>query len=86
MGWFSSSEETNEEKLVDSNGHVNNNIIIQEAKDTHHQSIITERLLFATYALIGLEIIKVVICSYGMWKRQLKKRYVEKTLKQADNV
>lgn len=86
MGWFSSDEETNEEKVIDSSGQVSNNIIIQEARDTHHQAIISEKLLFATYTLIGLEIIKVIICSYGMWKRQLKKRYAEKTVKQTDNV
>lgn len=62
MGGFSSSEEVTEEKAVDSNGHVNNNIIIQEAKDTHLHAALSEKLLFATYALVALEIIKLAIC------------------------
>ena len=75
MGWFGSSEETNEEKLVDSNGHVNNNIIIQEARDTHTQTALTEQLLVGTYILITLEAVKLAICVFNMWKRQIKKRY-----------
>lgn len=75
MGWFSSSEEINEEKLVDTNGNVNNNIIIQEAKDTHLQATLSEKLLFATYILITLETVKITICFYNMWRRQMKKKY-----------
>lgn len=75
MGWFGSSEEVNEEKLVDTNGNVNNNIIIQEARDTHLQATLSEKLLFATYVLIALETVKLIICFYNMWRRQMKKRY-----------
>lgn len=75
MGWFDSSEEIVEEKLVDSNGNVNNNIIIQEAKDTHIQAALSEKLLFGTYILITIETLKLMICIYGMWKRQIKKKY-----------
>lgn len=75
MGWFGSSEETNEENLVDSNGHVNNNIVIQEARDTHFQAATSEKLLFATYVLVELETIKLLICFYSMWRRQMKKKY-----------
>lgn len=75
MGWFGSSEETNEENMVDSNGHVNNNIVIQEARDTHIQAALSEKLLFATYILIGLETAKLAICFYNMWRRQIKKKY-----------
>lgn len=79
MGSSNSSEERSEERLVDSSGHVNNNIIIQEAKDTHQQAILSEKLLFATYILVALEIIKLAICSYNVWKRQIKKKYVANT-------
>lgn len=75
MGWFDSSEEVVEEKMVDTNGNVNNNIIIQEAKDTHLQAALSEKLLFATYVLIAFEFVKLAICSYNTWKRQMKKRY-----------
>lgn len=82
MGWFSSSEETNEENLVDSNGHVNNNIVIQEARDTHTQAALSEKLLFATYILVGLEMVKLTICCYNMWRRQIKKKYNNKNNEQ----
>lgn len=75
MGWFDSSEEIIEEKLVDCNGNVNNNIIIQEAKDTHLQATLSERLLTATYFLVALETAKWAICFYNMWRRQIKKKY-----------
>lgn len=75
MGWFSSSEETNEETLIDSSGHVNNNIIIQEAKDTHYQAVLSEKLVYGTYILIVLEVLKLAICLYNTWRRQMKKKY-----------
>lgn len=75
MGWFSSDEETTEEKLVDTAGHVNNNVIIQEARDTHLQAILIEKLVYGTYILIALELVKLAICSYNMMRRQVKKRY-----------
>lgn len=75
MGWFSPDVETNEENLVDSSGHVNNNIIIQEAKDTHLQTAISEQLLIATYAMIAIEILKLAICSYNVWRKRIKRKY-----------
>lgn len=75
MGWFDSSEESKEEKMVDSNGQVNNNIIIQEAKDTHHQVGLSEKLVTGTYIIIGIEILKLIICLYTVWRRQMKKKY-----------
>lgn len=75
MGLFGDSEEVNEQKFVDSNGQVNNNIIIQEAKDTHYQAIQTEKLVYATYVLIAMEVVKLAICLYNMWRRQMKKKY-----------
>lgn len=75
MGWFGSSEENNEETLINTDGHVNNNIIIQEAKDTHLQAALSEKLVIGTYVLITLEIIKLIMYSYSMWKKHLKKKY-----------
>lgn len=42
MGWFTSSEEDTG-NVVDANGQVNKNIIIQEAKDTHEQVKLSAR-------------------------------------------
>lgn len=43
---FGSSEERVEEKTIDSNGQVNNNIVIQEARDIHSQLQYNEKLLY----------------------------------------
>lgn len=75
MGIFGSSEENIEQKVVDSTGQVNNNIVVQTAHDTHHQMMTSEKLLMATYVLIGIELLKLTICSYGALKRKIKKRY-----------
>lgn len=75
MGWFSSDEQKIDETLVESTGHVNTNVIIQEANDTHTQALLSEKLLVATYVLVALETIKLGICCYNMWKRQIKKKY-----------
>lgn len=78
MGIFGSSEESIETKTIDSNGQVNNNIIVQEARDTHSQMMLSEKLLTGTYILICLEIIKVVICSVSAYRRHIKKKYSKK--------
>lgn len=78
MGIFGSSEERVEEKVVDSTGHVNNNIVIQEAKDTHSQVILNQKLLYATYILVCAEIIKLGVYIYCNIKKNLKKRYENK--------
>lgn len=75
MGIFGSSEETIEAKTIDTNGQVNNNIVIQEARDTHSQMILSEKLLFGTYILIGLETVKIAICLFGAYRRHMKKVY-----------
>lgn len=75
MGSSESSEQKFEEKTVDSTGHVNNNIVIQEAKDTHQQVLINERMLYAAYVLIVFEVIKLAIYMYTQCKSKLKKKY-----------
>lgn len=75
MGWFTSSEEVTDEKMIDTNGNVNNNIIIQEAQDMHTQANLSHKLLFATYVLVIIELAKLIICGYSAWKRTMKKRY-----------
>lgn len=80
MGWFSSSEENieNETKNIDATGHVNTNIIIQEARDTHHQVLIGEKLLTATYLLVGAELLKLGIYIFQTFRKMMKKRYEPK--------
>lgn len=78
MGGTSSSEERTEEKLVDSNGQVNNNIVIQEAKDTHNQLLLNEKQLYATWILVGFEFIKLGIYIFSTYKKKLKKDYDSK--------
>lgn len=75
MGIFGDSEESIETKTVDSNGQVNNNIIIQEAKDMHSQMMLSEKLVFGTHVLIGLEVVKILICLFSAFRRHMKKRY-----------
>lgn len=75
MGIFGSSEEKTEEKTVDSTGHVNNNIVIQEAADTHQQLIVNEKLFYITSLLVIFEIIKLGVFIFSGYKRRLKKMY-----------
>lgn len=75
MGWFSSDEEEVEVKTVDSNGNINNNIILQEARDTHSQMMLNEKLLLATYALVFAEVVKLGIYLFHAFRRTIKKKY-----------
>lgn len=78
MGWLGSSEEKTEQKTVDTTGQVNNNIVIQEAEDIHQQVAMSEKLLFATYLLVGAEIIKLCVYLFVALKKHFKKRYQTK--------
>lgn len=73
MGWFGSSEE--ETKMVDTNGQVNNNIIIQEAADIHDQTQNSERLLMVMYFTCILEVIKIGLYVYNCFTKRMKKKY-----------
>lgn len=75
MGGSESSEIKTEEKAIDSMGHVNNNIVVQGARDNHQQVIVSERLLIATYLLVCAEVIKLLIYFYSQCRSNLKKRY-----------
>lgn len=75
MGGSESSELKIEEKTVDTNGQVNNNVIIQEARDTHSQMLTNERLLVATYLLVGAEVLKLSIYAFHSFRKVFKKRY-----------
>lgn len=81
MGSSESSEQKTEEKMVDATGQVNNNIIIQEAKDTHLQMLLNEKLLMASYILIGFEIIKLMVYVYTQYQNKMKKKYAKKNTK-----
>lgn len=73
MGFFGdSNEETN---LGDSNGQVNNNIIIQEAADIHDQTRTTERVLTVMYIMCVLELMKIGIYIYNSFAKRIKKKY-----------
>lgn len=75
MGSSESSEVKTEQKFVDANGQVNNNIIIQEAKDTHAQMLLNGKLLYATYFLILIELLKLSLYSFCAYKKSLKRKY-----------
>lgn len=75
MGWLYSSEEEVEMKTVDTTGTVNNNIIVQEARDTHSQMISNEKLLFATYLLVAAEALKLGLYLFHAIRKKLKKKY-----------
>lgn len=76
-GSHSSSEEKIEEKMVDSTGQVNNNIIVQEARDTHSQMLLNEKLLWATYLLVVIELAKLFLYIFSAYKKNLKKKYLK---------
>lgn len=73
MGIFGDSVENT--KMVDTNGQVNNNIIIQEAADIHDQTKTSERVLLVMYFMCGLELIKFGIYIYNSFARRMKKKY-----------
>lgn len=75
MGIFGSSEENHDEKTIDSTGHVNTNIVIQEAGDIHEQLLQSAKLLNATYVLVFLELIKLGIYLFTSMKKSYKKKY-----------
>lgn len=75
----SKEEEINiEEKTIDSMGLVNNNIVVQTARDAHHNVGLNEKMLIATYLLMLAEIIKLGIYMYTQCRKMMKKKY-EKT-------
>lgn len=74
MGLSSSTENT-EQKAIDATGNVNNNIIIQEAQDTHSQLITNEKLLVATYFLCAIEAIKMGVYVFLKYRKNLKNKY-----------
>lgn len=77
MGSSSSSEEDTEIKTVDSTGPVNNNIILQrEARDTHSQMILNQKILFVGCIMVLFEIIKLAIYLVNSYKKRVKKAYV----------
>lgn len=75
MGGLVSSEENIDEKVVDSTGHVNNNIVIQEARDTHEQLRTNERMLNVTYIICAVAVLKLGLYLYCKFIRKLKKKY-----------
>lgn len=77
MGGSSSSEESNENRMVDSMGQVNNNVIVQAVHDTHATVQLNERMLQVAYTLVAIETIKLLLYLFCAYKKTLKKRYRE---------
>lgn len=75
MGIFGSSEENLESKIVDTTGNVNNNIVLmqQEAKDTHDQVILNQKIFYTSCLLVMFETIKLVVYVISSYKKKLKK-------------
>lgn len=69
------SYEQSEENFVETNGQVTNNVIIQEARDTHSQLIVNEKLFYATCVLIVFEVLKLAIYAFSTYKKKMKKAY-----------
>lgn len=75
MGIFGSSEENSESKVIDTNGNVNNNIVLlqQEARDTHDQMVLNQKMFIASCILILFEAIKLTVFVISSYKKKLKK-------------
>lgn len=76
MGIFGSSEESVENKAIDSTGNVNNNIILmqqEEARDTHSQLVLNQKLFIASCLLVLFEVIKLTVYVISSYKKKLKK-------------
>ncbi len=64
------SESKTENKAVDTNGNVNNNVVIQEPIP------VTNNFTFAIWIICGIKIIELFIYIYKFHQRNLKKKYV----------
>lgn len=74
MGLFGDSEESIENKAIDSSGNINNNIILrEEARDTHDQLLLNQKLFIASCLLVAFETIKLTMYIISSYKRKLKK-------------
>lgn len=75
MGIFGSSEEHIEEKLIDTTGQVNNNIVIQEAKDVHEQLKTNENTFIVLCVMCSIEVIRLGLYLYYKLRKNIKKQY-----------
>lgn len=68
-------------KVVDSNGNVNNNVVIEEGLPESHEQIVL--------LLSGLLVIKILEMCYVMYKifhRNMKKKYVTKSTSDVESM
>lgn len=72
MGLFSSKTET-EEKVVDTTGNVNNNVVINGQVDVVSMEIVT-----LLWIICALKVIEFIYFLYTKCYRNMKKRVVEK--------
>lgn len=67
MGNTDSKEET---KAVDSNGNVNNNVVIQEPNSKNSD------IKIVLYIICGIKIIELLIFIYKFHRKNLKRKYI----------
>lgn len=72
---FSSEEVKVDEKLIDTNGQVNNNIIIGKAKDTHECMLLDQKIFIILCLLFFVEIIKLAVQIVVAYNKFIKKKY-----------
>lgn len=72
---FGSSEESSESKTIDTNGNVNNNIVLlqQEARDTHDQMVLNQKMFIASCLLVLFEVVKLTVYVISSYKKKIKK-------------
>lgn len=76
MGIFGSSEEKVDQKTVESTGHVNNNVVIQQqARDVHTAAELNVKMLYTMYFMCAVELFKIGTYIYVKFRKNLKKKY-----------
>lgn len=67
-----SSPSQHETKTIESTGHVNNNLVIQETEDVYSMEIV---ILLSVLCI--LKILEIGIYLYTKYKQQMKKKYTQ---------
>lgn len=75
MGIFGDSSEENNVKTIDTNGQVNNNIIIREADDIHEQLKLNQTAVTLMYVTCVVQLLKFGMYIYCKFVGKMKKKY-----------
>lgn len=72
MGWLfgDSSEET---KVVDTTGNVNNNVVIAQSVPIHN-----DELLIILYIIVAIKIVELIYLVFKAYNKYQKKKYVRR--------